>query len=186
MKQTLRQQLFRASLAIVLTLTLTQAVMGAQDLQTAQGTQLEVAQEAGAALQSEKSPKFLGNTKRIEGVWEAQVTVRVCQTGAPILTFRGMTSFIRGGSSIGTNSNPNPPTAFGRWKYLGRRRYIDVERFFRYNPDGSFAGVQRITRNITLSRDGDNFTGTISGEIFDVNDNLIGTTCATEVTKRVE
>jgi hypothetical protein len=76
--------------------------------------------------------------------------------------------------------------AFGRWQYLGRRRYIDVERFFRYNPDGSFAGVQRITRNITLSRDGDHFTGTISVEIFDANDNLIGTGCSTELTKRVE
>ena len=52
--------------------------------------------------------------------------------------------------------------------------------------DGSFAGVQRLTRNFTLSQDGDHFTGTIGIEIFDVNDNLIGTGCATEITKRVE
>jgi hypothetical protein len=76
--------------------------------------------------------------------------------------------------------------AFGRWKYLGRRRYIAVFRFFRYNPDGSFAGVQRVTRNITLSRDGDHFTGTISFETFDANDTLIGTGCSTETAKRVE
>ncbi len=114
------------------------------------------------------------------------MTARVCQTGNPIITFRGMTSFIRGGASIGTNNNPKPPTAFGRWQYLGRQRYTDTERFFRYNPDGSFAGVQRITRNIILSRDGDHFTGTISGEIFDANGNLIGNTCATETTTRVE
>jgi len=182
----MRQQLLKqisgaAALAIMLTLTFTQILVSAQESQEAQNIQ-----DTQDEQRQEDSRQSSANARKLEGVWEAQVTLRNCQTGAAVGTLRGMTTFIRGGSTVGTNANPNPPISFGRWQYLGRRRYIDVERFFRYNPDGSFAGVQRITRNITLSRDGDNFTGTISGEIFDANDNLIGTTCATEMTKRVE
>jgi len=119
-------------------------------------------------------------------VWEAQVTLRNCQSGEAVGTLRGMTTFLRGGALVGTNANPNPPISFGKWQYLGGRRYSSVERFFRYNPDGSFAGVQRITRNFTLSRGGDRLTGTVSVEIFDANDILIATGCATETTRRVE
>jgi hypothetical protein len=183
MRQTFRQ--FSCSaLATVVSLTLTQAVMGAQQPQVAEGTGF--AQESADALQSEELRRFAGNARKIEGVWEAQVTRRVCGTGDPITTFRGMTNFIQGGSVIGTNSNPNPPTTYGRWQYLGKRRFVAVERFFRYNPDASFAGVQRITRTITLSADGNHFTGVNTAEVFDVDGNLIGTGCSTDETVRVE
>ncbi len=172
MRLQLVKQISGAALAIMLTLTLTHILVSAQGSEDEQ--------------RSDDSRESSANARRLEGVWEAQVTVRNCQTGAPVGSLRGMTTFIRGGSTVGTNANPNPPIAFGRWRYLGRRRYIDAGRFFRYNPDGSFAGVQRITRNITLSQDGDHFTGTVSVEIFDTNDNLIATGCATETTKRVE
>lgn len=186
MRQQLRPQLFGAVLAIVLTFTLTQALMDAQELQAMQGAEPEVAQQSDDHLWSDGSRRFAGNARKIEGVWEAQVTRRVCATGDPLTSFRGMTNFIRGGALIGTNSNPNPPTTYGRWRYLGGRRYIAVERFFRLNPDGSFAGVQRITRNITLGRDGNHFTGINTSEVFDVDGNLIGTGCTTDITKRVE
>ena len=158
--------------------------MGAQEPQVTQGTGF--AQESADALQSEELRRFAGNAGKIEGVWEAQVTRRVCGTGDPIATFRGMTNFIQGGSLIGTNSNPKPPTTYGRWQYVGKRRYVAVERFFRYSPDGSFAGVQRITRNITLSADDNHYTGINTVEIFDVDRNLIGTGCSTDDTTRVE
>ena len=57
-------------------------------------------------------------------------------------------------------------------------------RFFLYNADGSFGGVRRVSRTIDL--DGDNLTSTVSIEVFDPNDVLISTACATEVAKRVE
>ena len=186
MRQTLRQHLPGAALAIVLTLTLTPALTATQEPPVAQSAQPELAQESPDTLQSEESRRFVGNARKIEGVWEAQVTRRVCETGDPIATFRGMTNFIRGGALIGTNANPNPPTTYGRWQYLGERHYIAVERFFRYNPDGSFAGLQRITRNITLSSDGNHFTGVNTSQAFDVNGNLIGVGCTTDVTRRVE
>lgn len=174
MRQQLLKQISGAALAIMLTLTFTQILVSAQGSEDEQ--------------RSEDSRESSANARRLEGVWESQVTLRNCQTGdpIPIPTLRGMTIVIRGGAIIGTNANPNSPTAFGRWQYLGGQSYITVARFFRNNPDGSFAGVQRFTRNITLSREGDHLTSTNSSEIFDANDNLIGTGCATETARRVE
>ncbi len=160
--------------------------MAAEDPQVAHGAQPGLVPESPEDLRSDESRRFDADARHIEGVWEALVTRRVCQTGEPIATFRGMTTFVRGGSLIGTNSNPNPPTTYGRWHYLGGRRYIAVERFFRRNPDGSFAGVQRIIRNITLARDRHHFTGINTSEAFDVDGNLIGTGCTTDMTTRVE
>jgi hypothetical protein len=186
MRPGFHRQLPTAALAIVLTLTVLQAVTVGQELQTGQLAEPESAPESAEGAPAEVSRRFQRDAGRLEGVWEAQVTRRVCATGEPIGTFRGMTNFIAGGALVGTNSNPNPPTTYGRWQYLGSRHYVAVERFFRSNPDGSLAGVQRITRNITLARDGYHFTGINTSEVFDVDGNLIASGCTTDITRRVE
>jgi hypothetical protein len=173
-----------AMLAVALAMTLTTF--------SAEGSEVPFQEPSGSAQraadgsQSEKSQRFAQEARRIEGVWEALVTRRVSATGEPTTAFLGMTSFFQGGSLMGTNSNPNPPTTHGRWEYLGGGRYLAVERFFRLNPDGSFAGVQRITRNITLDPDGLHLTGANTSEAFDVAGNLISRGCTTDVTNRVE
>ena len=187
MRQNLRRNLpAAAALAVVLTLTVAQAATALQDPQTSPAFEPESAPEWVEGAPAEVSRKFQRDAGRLEGVWEAQVTRRVCATGEPIGTFRGMTNFIAGGALVGTNSNPNPPTTYGRWQYLGNRHYVAVERFFRSNPDGSFAGVQRITRNITLARDGFHFTGINTSQVFDVDGKLIASGCTTDITRRVE
>ena len=124
--------------------------------------------------------------ERIEGVWDARATIVNCQTGNPVVTFRAMTTFLHGGSMLDTNANP-PATrgpGFGRWQYLGGSQYSSTFRFFLYNPDGTFAGVRRVTQAIDLN--GDDLTSTVNIEVFDPNDNLVTTACATSVAKRVE
>ena len=186
----MRQQLLRkisgAVLAIMLTLTFTQILASAQESQDGQGKQLQFAQESHDEQRSEKSYKSSANARKIEGVWESQVAVSVCETGAPIGTLRAMQMFIRGGSLMTTDTDPTHGPGLGRWRYIGGRHYDSTYRFFRFNPDGTFAGLLRVKRNITLSRGGDNFTGTNTAELFDANDNLIATVCATETAKRVE
>src|SRR5262245_29094594 len=124
--------------------------------------------------------------ERILGVWDSRVTIRNCQTGNPVATFRAMETFISGGGLVDTNAAP-PSTrgpGFGRWEYVGGGQYTATFRFFLYNPDGSFAGVRRVSRTIDL--DGDNLTSTVSIEVLDPNDVLTSTACATEIAKRVE
>jgi hypothetical protein len=130
-----------------------------------------------------------GSTKkeeRILGVWDSRVTIRNCQTGASITSFRAMETFLSGGGLIDTNAAP-PSTrgpGFGKWQYLGGSQYSATFRFFLYNADGSFAGVRRVSRTIDVN--GDNLTSTVSIQVFDTNDVLTSTACATEIATRVE
>ncbi len=186
MRQQLLKQIAGRALAIMLTLTFTQILASAQESQDGQDNQLQSAQESQDEQRSEASHNFAGKARKIEGVWESQVTLRNCQTGDPIRTFRAMNMYIRGGSLMVTDYTPLHGPGFGRWRYIGGRQYDSTFRFFLYNPDGTLAGLLRVKRNITLSREGDDFTGTASAELFDANDNLIANLCGTETAKRVE
>ena len=150
------------------------------------------AQESTAVLdrqQLESSTAVSQSSKKAEriiGVWDSQVTIRSCQTGAALATFRAMETILGDGGLVDTNAAP-PSTrgpGFGRWEYLGGTQYKATFRFFLYNPDGTFAGVRRVSRIIEL--DGDNLMSTVSIEVFDPNDVLISTGCGTELAKRVE
>ncbi len=128
--------------------------------------------------------------QKIEGLWDSRVTIQDCQSGAVLKAFRAQELFIRGGSLIDTNAAPNAPTTrgpgFGRWEYLGGQRYTATFRFFRFNPDGTFAGVQKVTRAIELNADSNQYTGAVIFESFDANDQLIQTGCGTETSTRLE
>ncbi len=134
----------------------------------------------------EDSPGHSALAGRIEGVWDVRVTILQCDTGAPIRNVRAMNMFIHGGTLTETATNLLRGSSLGTWHHVGAQDYTAVFRFFRFNPDGSFAGTTKVTRSIELSRDANEFTATSSVESFDVNDNLIATGCAKETASRLE
>jgi hypothetical protein len=128
-----------------------------------------------------------GQGKKLEGTWRVEVTLRNCQTGAPIRTIQALNTYLSGGAMLETgNSSPFRSPSHGVWQHTGGRNYTATFMFFRFNPDGTSAGSQKVTRNIEVGEDGDTFTATASVEILDVNDNLIATGCATETARRFE
>jgi hypothetical protein len=48
-----------------------------------------------------------------------------------------------------------------------------VFRYSRFNPDGTFFQTSKVTRQIRLSGDGDEFAANASVKVFDVNDVLV-------------
>jgi len=134
----------------------------------------------------EDTPGHTALAGRIEGVWDVRVTIRQCDTGAFIRNVRAMNMFIHGGTLTETAPNLLRGSSLGTWGPVGAHDYTAVFRFFRFNPDGSFAGTTKVTRNIELSRDANEFTATGSFENFDANDNLISSGCATETASRLE
>ena len=123
---------------------------------------------------------------RIEGVWDVRVTILQCDTGDTKGNVRAMNMFIHGGTLTETATNLLRGSSLGTWRQVGAQDYTAVFRFFRFNPDGSFAGTTKVTRTIELSRDANEFTATSSFETFDANDNLIATGCAKETASRLE
>ena len=128
--------------------------------------------------------------RRLEGVWDSQVTIVNPQTGATLRTVRALDLFIAGGSFTDTNNAPVAPltrgSSFGRWEYLGGKRYAATIRNFRFNPDGTFAGTQRVTQAITLDPGAQGFTATLAIEVLDPSNNVTQTLAGSVVAARVE
>jgi len=125
----------------------------------------------------------------LEGVWESTVTIRDCGSGAPLRTFKGLTVLHRGGTASATNSNPptsNGP-AFGTWRAAAEpAAYTASFRFLRFNADGSVAGAQNLVRTLKLEPDAKSMTGTISAELLDPANHVIGPPiCGVETGMRV-
>jgi hypothetical protein len=175
MKRTLIKTIGASVFTLLVSVTFAQISVWAQDANDSSEIQLEAESRAISA-----------NARKIEGVWDARVTLRNCQTGTPIAMFRAMDMFHRGGTVTDTNAAP-PSTrgpGFGTWEYLGHRRYNAVLRFFLYNPDGSFAGVRRIAQDIELNRGSDEWNNTVGITVFDPGGNVIATACATATATR--
>lgn len=121
----------------------------------------------------------------IEGVWEAVVTQRDCSTNAALATFRGAQVFHRGGSITDTNAAPTMTRGpgFGVWSRSSEGYSVKL-RFYRYSADGSPAGSQVVTRNITLAADGNSYTSVNRFTQLDLAGNTIGQGCAADAATR--
>jgi hypothetical protein len=124
----------------------------------------------------------------VEGSWEAVITVRDCTIGATILTAKGQQVLHRGGTV--TDTNASPPTTRGVGLGVWRRdataqNYTSHFRFNRYNPDGTLAGTQRVTRVFTLSADGNMQTSTNTSQTLDAAGVVLQNGCASDVSTRV-
>jgi hypothetical protein len=131
-----------------------------------------------------------GQPRSIEGVWQTTVTQRNCQTGDVIRTFRGLSAYHEGGTMSETSAALSPALrspGYGVWDKESYSTYSSSFIFQRFNPDGTFAGTQQTTSTITLgSRDGNTYNTTTSIQVFDANNNLLGTGCATATATRFE
>ena len=78
-----------------------------------------------------------------------------------------------------------PATVSGSANTAGNG-YSFAFTFYRYNASGGFLGSQKITAALELGAGGDLFASRSVIEIFDGNDNLIATGCATAAGTRFD
>ena len=131
--------------------------------------------------------------RTIEGVWRTAVAPRDCQTDAiGPFGIRGVFTFHQGGTmaeyGIGPGSSPALRSpGHGIWqRERGWQEYSFAFGYYRYEANGAFAGSQRVRATLRLASNGDEFTGKSVVEVFDVNDNLVGTFCAASVGMRFQ
>ncbi len=147
--------------------------------------------------ESETSDSLEKQTERsqrnIVGAWRTAITPLNCQTGLPVAPVgRGLITFNEGGTLSEYNSpGPNPAVrspSHGVWEQSrrGRHNYSFVFVHNRYDASGAFISSNKVTAALELSASGNSYTANASFEIFDANDNLIGTGCATSVGTRIE
>jgi hypothetical protein len=128
-----------------------------------------------------------GGARALEGSWSVQVTIRNCQTGAAITSFPAMDTFIQGGTmqeySAGSGILRGP--GHGVWNYEFGRQFDYAFQFFRFNADGTLAGVTKARRQLALTSD-NSYAGNALIEIFNASGVLVATACATETATRFE
>jgi len=141
-------------------------------------------------LQEEQAER---SRQGIVGAWRTAITQLNCQTGLPLApASRGLLTFNEGGTLAEYNSpGPNPALrspGHGVWEQQMRHRgnYSLVFMINRYDASGVFISSQKVRAALELSANGNGFTTNAAVEIFDANDNLIGTGCATGVGTRIE
>ena len=125
----------------------------------------------------------------LEGTWRVQLTVRDCQTGAALRTFPALFTFAKGGTLTATTAGQSPALFspnLGVWGHTDGNTYSAVSEAFFFSPAGAWIQTHRLTRAIELSSDANEFTDTVTVEIFDTNRNLLGTGCGTSAGRRFE
>jgi hypothetical protein len=145
-------------LAIMFSLTVTQATQGGDAEQLAGAWRTEITLrncQTGAAIR----------------------TFPALNTFVPGGAFLGTS----GGASPALFSN-----SVGVWQHTGGQHFTSTATLFRFNPDGTYAGTQKFTRTIVLGPDANEFTSTNTTEILDPSGTVIGTGCSTEAGRRLE
>lgn len=129
----------------------------------------------------------------LEGTWLVQVTLRNCQTGAPVGAppFLSLISFARGGTMTETTSNPSfyplvRGPGHGVWSRTAGRNYR-ASSIALITSQGALAQTQVITQAILLDSDRNSFKTTkASVQFFKPDGTLILTGCASAVGTRFE
>ena len=118
----------------------------------------------------------------LEGNWFTVVTPVDCQTGAIIPnvpSFRGLYMFGHDGSLTNEaaflvatpNFTPLRSSGVGAWGHMQGHMYAGTFWFFRYNPNGTFLAMRKVSTTILLNDD--RFTSTDKFEDYDANNNPI-------------
>jgi hypothetical protein len=125
----------------------------------------------------------------LEGSWNHVTTRLNCQTGAALGTFQAMFTFSEGGTfwEAGTGTAPSlRGPSHGVWSRESLGVYSAAFQFFRFNPDGTWAGRQIVRQHIEVSEDGESYTAGATVQILDVAGNVIANNCARGVGTRFE
>jgi hypothetical protein len=128
-----------------------------------------------------------GRREGIEGVWLSQVTITDCH-GTTQRAFTALNMFQAGGTLTDTDNQPpaSHGPAFGTWWSRGGGNFGSVFQFFRFNADGTFAGSNYVTREISLDADDDAFTSTITVAVLSPAGVQVGTACGSETAERLK
>lgn len=129
--------------------------------------------------------------RTVRGAWRTVVSPRNCQTGDPLgIHLQGSFTFNEGGTmaeyGIGPGSSPALRSpGHGVWqRERGWQSYSFAFMFYRYDAGGVLLGSQKVTGTLQLGRSGDTFVTASVIQVLDVNDNVIGSGCATAAGKR--
>jgi len=127
----------------------------------------------------------------LAGTWQVQVTLRNCQSGAPIgAPFYSLLTFADGGTLTESTANPLFYPAVrgpgqGVWSRNRHGKQYSASSIAFITMNGGLVKTQKITQTIDMGPGQDDFvTPHATVEFFDPVGNLLNSGCATAMGKR--
>jgi hypothetical protein len=123
----------------------------------------------------------------LAGSWDVTTMIRDCESGTIFVSFPAMMTYHQGGTMQEAANDAAPllrTAGQGVWELQTGHTYTRAFHFFRYNADGSFAGLGKITGLITVGEGSNTYTGTTYFDFTDPNGNSVASGCATETATR--
>jgi len=130
-----------------------------------------------------------GGGGRLEGVWDVQVTRRNCQTGAALVTFASIETFMFGGTMLDSTSAGSPALGtpgHGVWNHAGGNIYRFKFKAFLFDASGNFTGWIIVSHQPNLNRSANKFESAGTSEFYNPNGVLLFTGCSTLTATRFE
>ena len=125
---------------------------------------------------------------RLAGVWDAVVTIRNCETGAPIgQPFASIANFNKGGTYLGSTSGrpqASRTPEHGVWAHISGRTYRFKFKSFDFNAAGVAVSYGIVTHDIELDESGDTYTSTGGVKVYLMNGTQIAQGCSDAVGTR--
>jgi hypothetical protein len=141
-----------------------------------------------SAAESEM-PNNNGGRGGFVGTWNVTVTLRNCQTYAPIRTFASVTTIMFGGTLIDSTSGipqSQKTPGHGAWSHAGGNTYSFSFKNFNFDANGNYAGFQIIRQTAYLDPLRDEYFSRGTAEFYNANGNLFMTGCSSTTAARFE
>jgi hypothetical protein len=147
---------------------------------------------SGAALLAagQQNPGAQSQAPKLEGTWRVQITLRSCQTGAPLRPpFPAMATFAAGGTVTTSDGGLSPlarGAGHGIGTHTGGHTFEALTEAFLFTPTGALNGIQRLRQSVEIGWDPKEFNANVLAEILDAQGTVLATGCATSVGHRME
>ncbi|MEM7586022.1 MAG: hypothetical protein AAF560_21710 [Acidobacteriota bacterium] len=114
---------------------------------------------AGTAFFQVEETEARGGALRFVGSWDSLSVTQDNENISNLLTIN------IDGTAIFTSPTSFQSTSHGAWKRVGPRRINSTTFGYIYNDAGFLTAVQKVKTDVTVSRDGQSFSGDFSSEI---------------------
>jgi hypothetical protein len=137
--------------------------------------------QATAFAQISPDPQTNARHSRIVGLWDVQVTVTNCATGAALASFPALHKYELGGTGqVVPGTNPAGLSAhMVIWNHVGGNNYQMAIKFFRFDSAGNRIGWAVLNNEISIDEDAEEYSGSGVSQSFDNAGNLVGGGCPT-------
>lgn len=142
---------------------------------------LAFAQDKSENLELETNSKTANSIGGgLDGTWDVVTVERNCRTNAPIRSHPAVNTYMFGGTMMNIAAGTPPSrrtTGQGVWSHVRGNTYIFSFKAFTFDANNNFTGWVIIRQELNLY--GNLYFSSGTGEVYDVNGNLLFTGCST-------